>query len=200
MPIVAADTRTSTPVEPRIPVEHRAVLLDNTDLSIAYVMTNRFDVVGVIDSCYAGLVEGTAWSVNNRGYIQGWVNGSMVLLHSLIMGNAPAGMEIDHINGEKADNRVANLRWATKSQNNRNRGRQSSNTSGLIGVYWHKAAGKWRSQIKVNGRRTHLGYFTDRGEAAIAYDKAVLRQDPEFGVINYPILRDIYLSEIKSEG
>src|SRR3990172_3465377 len=64
---------------------------------------------------------------------------------------------VDHINGNKLDNRWCNLREATMAQNKANEGLRSSNTSGLKGVSWHKAAKKWRAYIGATGE--HLGLF-----------------------------------------
>lgn len=74
--------------------------------------------------------------------------------------------QIDHINCDRTDNRFDNLREATLTENNRNRSRRKTNTSGHKGVYWHIAAGKWAASICVDCRTLHLGLFTDIEEAA----------------------------------
>lgn len=76
--------------------------------------------------------------------------------------------QIDHINGDKGDNRIANLREATNAENNRNTGAGQANTSGFKGVCWDKAKGKWRAQIEIDGRGAHLGYFTTPEAAYVA--------------------------------
>lgn len=79
---------------------------------------------------------------------------------------------IDHIDMDRANNRLSNLRLATPSQNGANRGRQKNNSSGLKGVAWNKGAKRWRAQIKANGKRRHLGYFDTAEEAHAAYQEA----------------------------
>jgi len=88
--------------------------------------------------------------------------------------------EIDHINGDKLDNRRENLRSATRSQNKMNSGKPKNNTSGYKGVCWYKRGNKWRAQIGINGKLKHLGYFEDKEEAAKAYKKAAEKYHGEF--------------------
>ena len=85
----------------------------------------------------------------------------------------PKGKEVDHRNRNGFDNRRRNLRYATASQNNANKPKRSLNTSGYKGVFWHKGAGKWMSQIGFKKRRYYLGLFASKREAARAYDQAV---------------------------
>ena len=88
--------------------------------------------------------------------------------------------EIDHINGVRSDNRICNLRVATRSQNMMNCGKKSNNASGFKGVSWHKLVGKWSAGITVAQKRTHLGVFKDKQEAAAAYAEAAKRLHGEF--------------------
>lgn len=76
--------------------------------------------------------------------------------------------QIDHINGDKADNRIANLREATNSQNGKNYGFNKSNTSGVKGVSWCKNTGRWRAVIKVNHKSKFLGRYDTKEQAARA--------------------------------
>jgi hypothetical protein len=82
---------------------------------------------------------------------------------------------IDHINGIRDDNAIANLREATNAQNLCNRGRTSRNKSGFKGVHWHGGAGQWTAQIRINGQPRHLGYFADPEAAHRAYVEAADR-------------------------
>lgn len=91
--------------------------------------------------------------------------------------------EVDHINGNKSDNRICNLREATRSQNAMNQ-RRHSGLSGIKGVSFHK--GKWRSRIFVNGRSQHLGYFKTKEDAARAYDSAAMEYFGAFASPNLP--------------
>jgi len=88
-----------------------------------------------------------------------------------VHGEWPA-LYLDHINCDRADNRIKNLRVATRSQNHANVGRRSHNTSGFKGVTWHKRDRHWRSQIKHAGTLHHLGSFSDPALAHEAYCRA----------------------------
>ena len=74
-------------------------------------------------------------------------------------------MQIDHINQNKADNRISNLREVTNSENQRNIKLPSTNKSGVIGVYWHSIGKKWCAQVKVNDVQHYLGMYSDIKEA-----------------------------------
>lgn len=67
--------------------------------------------------------------------------------------------EIDHKDRDATNNKWANLRKSTRVENNRNRSMSSRNTSGITGVVWNKASGKWLAQCKIKGKNHHLGYF-----------------------------------------
>jgi hypothetical protein len=88
---------------------------------------------------------------------------------------------IDHINGNPLDNKLCNLREATRSQNGQNK-IYAQGKNKYIGAYWHKACKKWFSRITVNGKSIHLGYFKTELEAHEAYIKAK-RQHHEFCTI-----------------
>lgn len=83
--------------------------------------------------------------------------------------NAPKGMDVDHINGDKLDNQKSNLRICTHSENMKNRKRGKNNTSGYKGVSFHKNGNKWRAYIKINGKPKTIGYYDSSKDAAIAY-------------------------------
>ena len=111
------------------------------------------------------------------------INGRMYMGHRLawlfVNGGWPEN-HIDHINEIKNDNRISNLREATSSQNQRNRGAQKNNTSGFKGVSFFKRNGKWKSTICVNSNKKHLGYFDNPEEAHQAYCKASDKYHGEF--------------------
>lgn len=85
-----------------------------------------------------------------------------------VYGKWPIG-DIDHINRNTSDNRIANLREATRSENLQNTGLHPKNTSGLKGVSWHKSAKKWRARITANGIEVGLGLFKTPEAAYSAY-------------------------------
>ncbi len=93
-------------------------------------------------------------------------------------GSVPPGLEIDHIDRDKLNNLPTNLRPLTHSQNIANRGRQKNNTSGYVGVHFHKPSKKWIAGIMVMQKPIHLGYFLTREEAAIAVNRAYAEHFP----------------------
>lgn len=109
-----------------------------------------------------------------NGYLKGGLFGKTFLAHRIAyaLHFAKWPDQIDHINGERADNRIENLRSVTCSQNNRNRRLPRSNTSGRIGVFWHEKDSCWRAQIKLAGRQIHLGSFKSKAAAIAARERA----------------------------
>lgn len=89
--------------------------------------------------------------------------------------------EIDHKdNTNTLNDRIENLRLATKNQQNANKRKQSRNTSGYKGVYWFRRDSRWQAKIGVNGRGIHLGYFNTREEAYAAYCQAAIKYFGEY--------------------
>jgi len=97
------------------------------------------------------------------------------------------GLFADHINHNTFDNRKANLRPATQTQNNRNRRKFSGpSKSKYKGVYWKPHIKKWVAQIGVNKKVIHLGCFKKQKAAAKAYDKAAIKYHGQFACLNFP--------------
>ena len=93
---------------------------------------------------------------------------------------------VDHINTDSLDNRKANLRLATHSQNSCNSRRDKSNTySRYRGVSFSKRKQKWFAAIRVNGKKTWLGYFDNEIDAARTYDVAARKYHKEFAMLNF---------------
>jgi hypothetical protein len=92
---------------------------------------------------------------------------------------------VDHINRDSLDNRRANLRLATRSQNNMNRSGRKGASSKYKGVSWYKSRKRWRAMIKVEGKRKSLGYFESEAEAAKVYDEAARKYQGEFAYQNF---------------
>ncbi len=105
------------------------------------------------------------------GYHIGAVNSYYCKAHRLawawVYGEWPLA-DIDHVNHDKADNRIANLRLADPASNAKNRGRQRNNASGRTGVHWHKVTSKWTAKIAVEGKEYHLGLFDSFEDAVYA--------------------------------
>lgn len=116
-----------------------------------------------------------AGGMTNRGYIHVRVSGTKLLAHRiawfLTHGTLPD--HIDHINGVKTDNRMANLRACTASENAMNRQRPSVlNTSGHTGVLWNQRLSKWTASIQFEKESSHLGVFSSKEDAIEAREKA----------------------------
>ncbi len=109
-------------------------------------------------------------------------------IHTLVANNHidnPNGYKcVDHIDHDKTNNCVTNLRWCSPTQNSMNKSKQANTTSTYKGVGWHKQAQKWCAQISVNGKPKHLGYFTNEIQAAVAYNNAAICHYAEFACLN----------------
>lgn len=101
----------------------------------------------LIDAEDVGRVQRHRWFMQGKGYVQ---SQDMGLLHAFIIGAVP-GRVTDHINKDKLDNRKANLRIATLSENGYNSKLPANNTSGVKGVSYHKQTGKWEAALETNG-------------------------------------------------
>jgi hypothetical protein len=136
---------------------------------------------------FGPITEGYAKSFNSRwagteaftskmhnGYFQGHVLSSKQASHrviwALVYGEWP--IEVDHINGDRSDNRLANLREVDRSQNCRNAALRKSRVGATVGVRFNKGA--WQATITSRGKRQHLGRFQNKDEA-IAVRKAAER-------------------------
>lgn len=123
------------------------------------------------------------YAVGTSGYLQGSLLGRNCRAHraawAIYHGEWPTE-HIDHVNGVRADNRICNLRQATRSQNLCNRGAPSHNTSGFKGVYWSAREKKWHVQICFGGKRKSMGYFKDKADAVSAYAQAARQYHGDF--------------------
>jgi hypothetical protein len=124
-----------------------------------------------------------AGRINSHGYHEIGLMGRLWGAHRLAFlwmdGALPEGY-VDHISGNRSDNRWSNLRECTQSQNMANVGLQADNTSGVSGVTWDKSRNMWRAQIRLNGKKKNLGRFADITEAAAVVKAAAVEQWGEF--------------------
>lgn len=130
--------------------------------------------IGAENSCriwndrYAGK---EAWACGNpkgsRGYVQANFLGKKYLKHRIawkyVTGEEPD--EVDHINGDRTDNRFANLRSVTRAENSKNAAIFGHNTSGCTGVFWNKQCRRWHATIHLKGKTRHLGVFLSKDDA-----------------------------------
>lgn len=120
----------------------------------------------------AGKIAGT---LSENGYRKIFVDYKGYRAHRLVWlyvhGTFPPS-HIDHINGERDDNRISNIRLATNSENNQNRGKIAGASSKYMGVHWNKTLRYFVAEIALNGKRKHLGYFKNEEMAGNAYAAA----------------------------
>jgi hypothetical protein len=118
----------------------------------------------------------TAGGVNAKGYVHISIDGDRFKASRLawlyMTGEDPGEMEVDHENRVRDDNRFANLRLATRKQNNENINPPRCNTSGARGVSFYVRQQKWEAYIYSNKRRRHIGYFKDKADAIRARAEA----------------------------
>ena len=123
-----------------------------------------------------------AGCLSKDGYIRIRIYGKHYLAHRLLYfvetGNFVK--EIDHINKIRSDNRILNLREATRQQNGWNRSVRKDSSSGVKGVVFHPEANKWRAQIKINGKTKHIGLFASKEDAGEAFAKYAKNIHGEF--------------------
>lgn len=114
-------------------------------------------------------------AIHSKGYRQGTIINRHFYAHRVVFalynGCWPSE-EVDHINGNPADNRPSNLRCVTRAENAQNMSTHSDNSCGHMGVYKCKRRGKWMAQIYVKGRHIHLGQFDDIDQALQARKQA----------------------------
>ena len=88
---------------------------------------------------------------------------------------------VDHIDNNRTNNHISNLRWCNISENNCNRAKNcKKNTSGFKGVCFDKQCNKYRARIKLNGKCIHLGYYKSAEEASEAYKNKAIELHKEF--------------------
>jgi HNH endonuclease/AP2 domain len=138
-------------------------------------------------------VKGLTWHLSSHGYASnskycggGRKNAKYktTKMHRFILGLTSPKPHIDHINGNRLDNRKSNLRIVTQAQNTQNRGLNTNNKSGYKGVTWSKESNKWVAGLTLNKKKYHLGYFADKHDAAKAYNEKALELYGDYARLN----------------
>jgi len=139
-----------------------------------FIWKHRQDCNATWNSRFAGKKAGVK---STSRYVTIRLNYKIYYLHRvawmLVTGDWPR-CEIDHINGDKSDNRFCNLREATRAQNARNKGVTAASKTGVSGVCFRKAKGKWDANITVMNKQVHLGRFDTMESAVNARKEAEL--------------------------
>ncbi len=131
------------------------------------------------------LISQYTWQRGKRGYPTTGINRKTTVMHRVLYG-FPSGVDIDHISGDKLDNRRANLRICTHQENMFNQKMRNTNTSGFTGVSYLKNTRSYEAYIHHSGKKHHLGLFADPADAAVARDHAARRLFGEFARMNFP--------------
>lgn len=149
----------------------------------ALVDDEDFDLI----SKYRWVILKSGYAINST-YIRGSGRKNQkqlqIFMHKLIM-NQQKGIIVDHINGNKLDNRKENLRIATKTQNNYNKTKTPNSSSIYKGVYWDKKYKFWASEITVNYKKYFIGYFNNELHAGMAYDIWARECQEDFAKLNF---------------
>jgi hypothetical protein len=144
-------------------------------------------------SQYSWYCSRQGYAVRNTSRKQG--KRTLVRMHRQIT-NAHDSIEVDHINGNKLDNRKKNLRLCRREDNAKNLPIYSNNKSGHKGVSLHKSTGKWQAYINVNKKRIYLGLFKNKKEAVKVYNDAA---EKYFGEFKRERINPMMISDIEKE-
>ena len=134
-----------------------------------------------------------SWNQNKRGYVRGKVEDKNVSLHRFVMNAKPEDPGVDHIDGNKLDNRKENLRFADELQNGANRLKTKNAASKYYGVTYYKNTKKYYSRFVIKGKIIYCGQYDIEKEAAVAYDMYIVHNKIEFKKLNFPEDKEKYL-------
>lgn len=162
--------------------EPRAVLLDKNIAKIP-LGVNAKQGYAIVDKEFAWVAR-YPWYLANTGYPYS-NRVPQKLLHRLVL-NTPRGVQTDHINRNKLDNRLGNLRTCTASQNAANAPRRITNKCGLKGVSFDLKRGKYYARVHFEKKRYWLGYFDTPQEAHRAYRAKARLVHQEFACFENP--------------
>jgi hypothetical protein len=145
-------------------------------------------VVWKIQTARCTKVGSLAGFKKSSGHLYVQIDGKTIALHRIVWamfnGSWPVGI-LDHMNENPADNRICNLRIASKSQNGANvRRPQRNNKTGYKGVSLNKQTNKYRASMTLNGKHVHIGSFSTPEEAFHAYSLASARNHGEYSPFN----------------
>lgn len=145
--------------------------------NFAVCQSDKVDAI-IVDENMAEIVAHRRWCEDSNGYVVANLGGHTVRLHDFVMAfdidHKPEGMFVDHINRDKKDNRIANLRLVTPIENTTNKALHGRNKTGVTGVCRSKS-GRYRAYAKYNGKQVSLGTFDTLEEARMARVEAEQR-------------------------
>jgi hypothetical protein len=140
----------------------------------------------IVDQADYEMLRHWNWCLSSDGYaVRGFNRFPLCRMHRMLMLPDP-GVQVDHVNRNKLDNRRCNLRLATPSQQNCNQACPQRGTSRHKGVHFYERDRVWIAAIQVRRMRYTVGRFTDESSAARAYDRAARQHHGVFAVLNFP--------------
>ncbi len=155
---------------------------------LAIPLSNRPGIFTLISECDLLLISPYRWRLSTNGYvvatIQGPRNSRIIYLHRLLL-NPPPGLQVDHIWGDKLDNRRESLRLATRAENQRSRHTAAHSSTGFRGVT-RTRWGTFQASLKLNGKTIHLGTHVALETAALVRDAGARRFHGDFAFLNCP--------------
>ena len=140
---------------------------------VVYIKASNSDTVFIVDAERAEEVSRWTW-YERHGYAVSKWNREYIRMHHVIKGRVE-GMDTDHINRNRADNRASNLRFVPRGVNLRNVGAQPRNMFGLRGVRWVGRENGWQARVGYKGKRLHLGNYSTPEEASAVVELFVKR-------------------------
>jgi hypothetical protein len=161
--------------------KHIKIIRNNDSIAIRKIIKNNKEhVILLDDDIYIKLYK-ISLHLNNDGYPL--LSNKQIL--SRYVTNAKIGEIIDHINGNKLDNRSCNLRKVTNKENRYNSSKQKGTSSKYIGVYYNKLRKKWYTTIRVNNKLLYLGCYHDEDTAGKVRDEATKKYFGIYGKLNF---------------
>jgi hypothetical protein len=141
----------------------------------------------IVDDADYNFLMQWRWFFNDKGKYGGYAVRSVTIdkktrntqMHRELM-NPPKGMEVDHKNGDRLDNRRSNLRVCTHAQNCANRRMREDNKSGFRGVHQGRGRNTWTAQIRLHNKQYFIGNYKTKIEASRAYQKAAKKLFGDF--------------------
>lgn len=167
-------------------------MASNTTVAVTLRSRKHAGLVALVDRADEALVSGfdwhPMWDRHTRSFyaiatVREGNRRVPVRMHRLVV-SANHHEFVDHVNNDTLDNRRTNLRLCSRSQNQANQRESAGKTSQYKGVRWNRECQKWQAQIGVQGKRHHLGLFTDERSAAAAYDSAARNVFAEYAKVN----------------
>lgn len=160
---------------------HIKHLMTESTVYFFSITVRSFLSIGRITNAYPG----THGILGKRGYPVTHIKRKTCPLHRVLL-DFPYGNDVDHISGDKLDNRRANLRVCTHRENMRNQKMRNTNTSGYMGVSYLRCAGKYEAYVHCDGKKHYLGLFASPREAALARDRAARTLFGQYARLNLP--------------